>query len=172
MSTRQLVLTAALLSGTALAAPGPKHFQSLLSGFEEVPAISTTGSGWFSTRISNDEQTVHWELSYFDLEGEITQAHIHLGQPGVNGGVVVFLCTNLGNAPAGQTVQPCPPPPATITGSFAAANIIGPNAQGIEPGALDEALRAMRAGMTYVNVHSTRWPPGEIRGQLTPGRGR
>jgi hypothetical protein len=161
----------ALLSGAAFAAPpGVKQFHDLLSGFEEVPAVSTSGNGAFSVRISNNQQSVSWELSYFDLEGDVTQAHIHLGQAGVNGGVIVFLCSNLGNAPAGT--QPCPPAPATITGSFVAADIIGPAPQGISPGELAETIRAMRAGVTYVNVHSTIWPGGEIRAQITPGRGR
>lgn len=168
---RQLTFAACVsLSGAALAAsPGVKQFQDLLSGFEEVPAISTSGNGAFGVRISNDETSVSWELTYADLEGEITQAHIHLGQAGVNGGVIVFLCSNVGG-PAGT--QPCPPPPTTITGTFTAADIIGPEAQGIAPGELAEVLRAMRAGVTYVNVHSTLWPGGEIRAQLSPGRGR
>lgn len=162
-----------LLSGAALAAtPGVKYFQDFLTGFEEVPAISTSGNGAFDARISNDEASVSWELSYADLEGDVTQAHIHLGQAGVNGGVVVFLCTNLGNAPPGSVVAPCPPPPATITGTFGATDIIGPAGQGIAPGELAKALHAMRAGMTYVNVHSTLWPGGEIRAQISPGRGR
>jgi hypothetical protein len=46
------------------------------------------------------------------------------------------------------------------------ADIIGPASQGIEAGSFAEAVRAMRAGATYANVHSTRWPAGEIRGQL------
>lgn len=165
-----LALVATLCAAAVAAAPGVKQFHDLLSGFEEVPAVSTSGNGAFSVRISNDQQSVSWQLSYFDLEGEVTQAHIHLGQAGVNGGVIVFLCSNLGNGPAGT--QPCPPAPATITGTFVAADIIGPAPQGIAPGELAEAIRAMRAGVTYVNVHSTIWPGGEIRAQITPGRGR
>ena len=48
--------------------------------------------------------------------------------------------------------------------------MIGPNAaptpQGIEPGAFAELVAAIRAGHTYVNVHSTKWPGGEIRAQI------
>ena len=43
--------------------------------------------------------------------------------------------------------------------------------QGIEPGALNEILAAMRAGSAYANVHSTKWPGGEIRAQIDKGRG-
>jgi hypothetical protein len=161
----------ALLGGAALAAqPGVNQFHEVLSGFEEVPAISTSGNGAFSVRISNDETSVSWELSYADLEGDVAQSHIHLGQAGVNGGVFVFLCSNLGNGPPGT--QTCPPPPATISGSFSAAEIVGgAAAQGIAPGELHEVIRAMRAGKTYVNVHSSLFPGGEIRAQIDPGRG-
>ena len=38
--------------------------------------------------------------------------------------------------------------------------------QGIEPGNLAEILAAMRAGHAYANVHTTKWPGGEIRAQL------
>jgi hypothetical protein len=47
-----------------------------------------------------------------------------------------------------------------------AAKVIGPDGQGIEPGAFAEALKAIRSGFAYANVHSTKWPAGEIRGQI------
>ena len=97
--------------------------------------------------------------------------HQTFSTTGVNGGISVFLCTNLGNGPAGT--QPCPAPPATISGTILAADV-SPNipataaarTQGINTGEIDELIRAMRAGATYVNVHSTTWPGGEIRSQI------
>ena len=53
-----------------------------------------------------------------------------------------------------------------MTGTIAAADVIGPAAQGIAPGEFRELVRAMRAGATYANVHSTTFPAGEIRGQI------
>jgi CHRD domain len=94
----------------------------------------------------------------------VQQAHVHFGQEDVNGGVSVFLCSNLAGAPAG--VQACPPAPATITGTIAAGDVVGPAEQGIAPGELAELLAAMRAGVTYANVHSDKFPNGEIRGQI------
>ena len=86
-----------------------------LTGYEEVPAVSTVGKAQFVARISNDEQSIQWTMSYTDLEGGmVQQSHIHVGQPGVNGAISVFLCTNLGNGPVGT--QACPQPPAS--GSF------------------------------------------------------
>ena len=162
----------ALVSASAVVlGQGFKKLSEFLTGYEEVPSVSTTASGNFTARISNDESRIDWELSYSDLEGAIQQAHIHFGQKGVNGGISVFLCTNLGNGPAGT--QPCPAPPATISGTILAADV-SPNipataaarTQGINTGEIDELIRAIRAGATYVNVHSTIWPGGEIRSQI------
>lgn len=141
-----------------------------LSGYQETPqTLSTTGNGAFRARVNNDGTSFDWTLSYEALEGAVQQAHIHFGQRAMSGGISVFLCTNLGNAPASPPATPtkaCPPPPATITGTAVAADVIGPLGQGIEPTAFNELLAAVRAGYTYANVHTTKWPSGEIRGQL------
>ena len=94
----------------------------------------------------------------------MTQAHIHFGQRAVNGGISVFLCSNLGNGPLGT--QACPAAPATIEGTIGPENVIGPTGQGIAAGEFDELVRAIDAGAAYVNVHSTGFPGGEIRAQL------
>ena len=166
-----LAVIALVSASTVVFAQGFKKISELLTGYEEVPSVSTTASGNFTARISNDGSQIDWELSYSDLEGAIQQSHIHFGQAGVNGGISVFLCTNLGNGPAG--IQPCPAPPATISGTILAADV-SPNipataaarTQGINTGEIDELVKAMRAGATYVNVHSTLWPGGEIRSQI------
>ena len=139
-----------------------------LVGYQEAPAtISTTGGGSFSAKVANDGESFSWTLSYEALEGAVQQAHIHFGARGLANGISVFLCTNLGNGPAGT--QACPAPPATISGTASAADVIGPTAQGIEPGAFGELLAAMRAGFAYANVHTSKWTGGEIRGQLDGG---
>jgi hypothetical protein len=78
--------------------------------------------------------------------------------------VSAFLCSNLAGAPAGT--QACPAAPATISGTVTPAQVVGPSGQGIDPMEFDELVRAIRAGVTYVNVHSETFPGGEIRGQL------
>ena len=133
-----------------------------LSGYQEVPAVSSGASATFRARMVGE--SLEWELSYRGLEGDALQSHIHFGQAGVNGGVAVFLCTNLGNGPAGT--QACPLRAGTVRGTATAASVLGPGGQGIAAGEWDELVKAMRAGVTYVNVHSTVWPSGEIRGQL------
>ncbi len=131
-----------------------------LEGFEEVPAVSSTGTGELRIRIAKDESSFDFELSYEGLEGATTIAsHIHLGQQSVNGGIGVFLCGG-GGRPA------CTPTSGTFTGTVTAADVIGPAGQGIAPQEFAELLRAMREGATYVNVHTDKHPGGEIRGQI------
>jgi hypothetical protein len=162
----------AFATASAVALPqGFKLIKEFLTGYEEVPSVSTGASGQFNARISKDESQIEWELSYSDLEGTIQQSHIHIGNVGVNGGISVFLCTNLGNGPPG--IQACPAPPATISGTIVAADVspdilatLAARNQGLNTGEIDELIRAMRAGATYVNVHSTTWPGGEIRSQI------
>jgi len=173
------LLIAVVISFAALVlgvTEGFKNIAASLIGFQEVAAVSTTGNGEFHAQINKAETEITYSLRYSDLEGTVQQAHIHLGQAGVNGGISVFLCSNLGNGPAGT--QPCPAAPATITGTIRAADV-SPNipataaarTQGLDTGEFGELLRAIRAGATYVNVHSTKWPGGEIRSQIGQDRG-
>ena len=147
-----------LVVGSSANPGGPKLLKANLQGFKEVPAISSTGSGEFRGKISNDETSIEYELSYSGLEGTAIAAHIHLGQKDVAGGVIAFLCGGGG--------KPACPLSGTVTGTITAADIIGPSVQGIAAGEFTEVLHAIRKDMTYANVHSNLFPGGEIRGQI------
>src|SRR5690606_10192755 len=125
-------------------------------GLCEVPSISTSAQGTFSAQIDEAASMVTWTLAYSGLEGPVEQAHIHLGDTHTNGGISVFLCTNLANGPA--DVQACPEGTASLQGSITPDSIVGPAEQGLSTGEFAELLRAMRAGTTYVNVHTTPFP--------------
>jgi hypothetical protein len=154
---------------TTAVAGGGKDIREHLIGYQEDPmALSTTGSGTFQARIDRSGQRIFYRLSYEGLEGSVTQAHIHLGGRAQSGGIIVFLCSNLPNPPTGTPA--CPAPSGTVEGTLDAADVIGPAGQGIDPGEFDELVRAIRAGATYANVHSTKYPAGEIRAQLDRGR--
>jgi len=174
-------MLAALLAGAAALAvaayalaggPGPgfNHLTATMSGYQEVPSVSSGASAAFTGDIAKDGQSIQWQLSYGGLEGAVQQSHIHFGQRSVTGGISVFLCTNLGNGPAGT--QACPQS-GTISGTITAADVSPPVAatagartQGIDTGEWDELIRAIDAGKAYANLHSTKWPGGEIRAQL------
>jgi hypothetical protein len=136
-----------------------------LIGFQEVPAVSTVARGSFTALVDTAANTITYRLRYDGLEGDVTQAHVHFGQRSVNGGISFFLCTN-GAPPAGPLPQPCPVGPAELTGVITPEHIIGPTGQGIEAAAFAEIAVALRDGTAYANVHSSKWPAGEIRGQL------
>jgi hypothetical protein len=158
------VVAALVIAVTTAVAGGGKQIRERLSSYQEVPSLSTPASGQFRAELELGHDEISYTLSYADLTGDVQQAHIHLGQTAVNGGISVFLCSNLGNGPAGT--QPCPAPPATIRGTIRPDDVIGPAAQGLAAGEFDELVSAILAGVTYANVHSATFPNGEIRAQL------
>jgi hypothetical protein len=141
-----------------------------MSGYNEVPALSSEASGKFKARIDDQAQKIDYTLTYEGLEANATQAHIHFGQRDVSGGIVVWLCGSATNpGPAGT--QTCPLRAGTVTGTIVPANVavgaaLPAGVQGITPGEFDELVKAIRAGVTYANVHTTTFPAGEIRAQL------
>lgn len=182
------LLIALLVVGAIPALADERHrtFRAKLSGYNEVVpaggAISTRARGKFKAEIDEDAQTIHYELSYEGLEFDVSQAHIHFGQRHTSGGISVFLCQTAG-APhpvpglQNPAITPiCPGPRSgTVTGMITPAEIFGPVGQGI---AVAELVRAIRAGVTYANVHSgtaappVGFPSGETRGQIHRGHGR
>ena len=89
----------------------------------------------------------------------------------VNGKIVAFLCSNLPSPPPGTPA--CPAAPGTVEGTIEPADVLNTTTpppdtagQGIEAGAFGELVDAIKAGATYANVHSAKWPGGEIRAQL------
>jgi len=156
------------LGSYAIAGSGSKNFRGdPLNGYEENPDISTVATGSFTARLSEDGKSIHYKLSYSGLEGAVQQSHVHFGKPGVNGGISFFLCgTTAFQPPAGTPAPPTCPQAGTVEDDITAADVIGPTPQGIEVGNLGEILAAMRAGHAYANVHSSKWPGGEIRAQL------
>jgi len=165
--TGLVLVAAAALADRGGGGNGGNNFGARLTGFQETPSESTPGRGTFRARIVSGD-TIHYTLHYEDFEaaeGNTLFAHIHFGQRGVAGGVSAFLC-------GGGDKPPCTPTEGTFEGDIDAADVVGPNGQGIAPGEMEELIRAMRRGYTYANVHTTLNPPGLIRGQIGRGHGR
>jgi len=137
------------------------HFTARLNGFQETPTMFSTGTGDFTATLSADGTTLSYTLSYTGLTAA-SAAHIHLGETGIAGGVSAFLCGG-GGKPS------CPASSGTVSGTITAADIIGPASQGLAAGAFANFLTSLRAGATYVNVHTAAHPGGEIRGQIATG---
>jgi CHRD domain len=167
-----------LVAGTAAADHGrgrEEVVRARLIGYAEVPSVSTPARGTFRAVIDEEGGTIEYTLSYEGIAA-VAQSHLHLGQNHTSGGIMVFLCTNLGNAPPNTLVQPCPvDQPAMISGVITSVDVTGATGTGIPtqqiaPGEFDEVVAAIRAGAVYVNIHSTVSPAGEIRGQLLDSR--
>ncbi len=148
------------------------RLRTSLIGFNEVPVVSTDAKGRFKAKISDDEQSIDYELSFDGLQGIVAQSHIHVAQKDVNGVIVLWLCQGTSRAPATvAALTPECPQEGTVSGTLTAANVVQPVTpppppQQILAGELDEVITAIRAGKAYVNVHSSLSPGGEIRGQL------
>ena len=130
-----------------------------LRGANEVPPISTAGTGSFNATI-HPNGTIDFKLTFANLSSNVVVAHIHFAQANVNGGVMIFLC--------GGDAQPaCPAATSgTVEGTITAANVVALAAQGLAAGDLAAALRAIGQGEGYTNIHTTKFTGGEIRGQV------
>jgi hypothetical protein len=154
--------------GEARAAPS--RFGAVLDPVEEVPSISSDARGRVRVEVDPGGASLSYELSYEALEGQVSQAHLHFGQPGVNGGVVAWLCGTV--AVPGPTGTPaCPDPGGVVVGTLSATEVLGTASQGIPSGGFPALLLALRSGLVYANLHSSAFPTGEARGQLRPRTG-
>jgi hypothetical protein len=139
-----------------------ERFSASLGGEQEVPPINTAGEGAFQMDI---EDTITFSLIFSGLSSELTVAHLHFAPTKVSGGVMIFLCGGGGQPDCPAATE------GTITGTITAANVTGPDGQGIAAGDLDSALEAVRDGLAYANMHTTNFTGGEIRGQVRRGAG-
>jgi hypothetical protein len=171
---RILILVMAAFSLTAAGPSGhddERRLRADLTGLEEVPVVNTVASGRFRARISPDDQSIEYRLSYSGLQGTVSQAHIHLAQPSVNGSIVIWLCQTATN-PAPVTVpapHTCNPGSDDFTGTITAADVIaGATAsQQLKANDLASVIALIRAGAAYANVHTLPDSTGgEIRGQI------
>jgi hypothetical protein len=154
-----------LLAGAATSAEaGGGTHRAALNSFAEVPTLSTPGAGTFAATVNTTADRIRYTLSYAGVTTPVQQAHIHLGRTATAGGVSAFLCSNLAGAPAGTPA--CPARRGSVSGVIGRADVVGPSAQALGAGHFNELVRAVRAGATYVNVHTERFPGGEIRGQI------
>ena len=134
-----------------------QNFVAHLSGGEEVSPAETLAQGQVIFQLSKSGDELGYRFIAANIEN-VMMSHIHLAPAGVNGPVVVWL-------------YPSQPPAQLIPGRFSgvlaegtitAANLVGPLA-GM---ALSDLIAALESGTAYVNVHTTAYPGGEIRGQI------
>ncbi len=148
---------------------GESEFKAELSGYSEVVppntgAVHSAGTGSFKAHLRND--SLQYELNYsFPTGTAVQQAHIHFGLPSTVGGIMVFLCTNLGNDATG-VAPACPTPSGSVTGTLTAAQVRAIAGQGFPAGDFAAFIAALQNEAAYVNVHTAVFPSGEIRGAV------
>lgn len=141
------ILSAVLAAGVGVAVPRPAaatviSFTANLSGSQEVPPTSSSGSGTAQGQVDTDTNQLSWTVQYSGLTGPATEAHFHgPAQPGQNAAVQVNIgaISGLSSPMTGST---------TITA---------------------QQESQLLSGLWYINVHTAQYPNGEIRGQVVPG---
>ncbi len=147
---------AALLVVVALAPLGlgaSRIFVADLGGANAVPPVGTQARGQALFQVNAQETALGYRLFVANIEF-VQSAHIHLGAAGVNGPVVVPLF--------GGPTTPGRTDGLLASGTITAASLSGP----LTGRTLRALLQALTAGTAYVNVHTNRYPAGEIRGQI------
>jgi hypothetical protein len=134
-----------------------------LSGLSEVPTLVVSGNGTFQARVNTTTDRIRYTLSYAGLGSAVQQAHIHIGRTATNGGISAYLCSDLAGAPAGT--PPCPAS-GPVSQVIRPAEVQAIADQGLRAGGFNQLVRAVRAGATYVNVHTAAFPAGAVRGQI------
>jgi CHRD domain-containing protein len=158
------------ISAASADASSSTHLTARLSGFNETgPPILSNGTATVTATINAAGTEITYRETFSGLSAPVVQSHFHFAPRGLGGGVFLFLCTNL-TPPAGIPAPPaCPANGGTVTGTLTAANVIGLPAQNLKAGDLAGALRIIRSGSAYANIHTTAFPQGEIRGQVNVG---
>jgi CHRD domain len=150
-----------------------EEFTAKFSGFQELGALNaetgailSDGTATASLDLDRNHKTLGFKLTFSGLSA-VTQAHIHFGKNHVPGGIIVFFCTNLGNGPA--ATQACPADAGTVTGTIAAADVVAIATQNVSAGDFDALEDAITSNTAYGNIHTAKFPAGEIRGQIRRG---
>jgi hypothetical protein len=133
-----------------------KHFDAKLSGKNEVPPKDTTATGTATFNVIGTD-SITYTVHVKDMQ-MVTAAHIHQGNAGENGPVLVTLYNN-------------PTPSAMTNGELAKGTITATNLEGPLAGKqITDLISMIKSGGTYANVHTTANPMGEIRGQIVEGK--
>jgi len=131
---------------------GRVQLRAKLSPDQEVVTEIINSAAHGRTQLfAADGDRVRVNATFRQLSGVPTAAHLHLGQTGINGPVVVNLAAGLRNNSLGLTVR--------------ASDIVGPLAESDDP--FRSLLNELVAGNIYLNIHTAENPAGELRGQVS-----
>jgi hypothetical protein len=163
---RPIAATATGTGGGSPSSPSSSHkeFSAKLTGSKEVPPVNTDATGTIRLAANSRQDALDYQLSFSNLNGVVTGAHIHRGSTGTNGPVVANL--NVGGAFASASTGGGGGSAATSTssgGTITSADLKGP----LAGKHISDLIKLIEDGKAYANVHTRQHPNGEIRGQLT-----
>jgi hypothetical protein len=151
--------TLAAVSATATTGPGKsaaqqQAFTATMTGSEEVPPKNTKATGTATFVSSTGGSSVAYKIHVANIKG-VTMAHIHSGDIGKNGPIVVTLFKSAS-------------PTGTMNGLLSQGTITSANLEGPLKGkTISDLIRLINDGTAYANVHTEQNPKGEIRGQIS-----
>lgn len=146
-----MVLISATTVGPLMAVPTKQQLKANLKGENEIPPVTTTAKG--NAKFKVKELKITYKINITGIS-DPTGAHIHLGKKNENGPIVVDL---LKEGTSKKT-----PSGVVINGTIRDSNLAGP----IKGKTFSDLASSMNTGDTYVNVHTEKYPDGEIRGQI------
>ena len=172
MKLKQASCALALVVGLAVSVSSaayaiPITFTTVLSGANEVPAVNTPGAGFAIVFLDPTANTLQVNVTFGGLTSGTTASHIHCCQPLGTNAIVATTTPTFPGFPLGVTAESYISPvfDLTMTSSYNPAFI---TANGGTAATAEAALIAgMLAGQSYLNIHTTGNPTGEIRGQLS-----
>ena len=136
------------------------NFHIRLSGNQQVPAIDTDAFGFASVRFIHNGTALNFRVVVCNI-ANVTLSHIHVGAAGTNGPVVIHFFD--------QPLAPFSSSHGCHTlaeGTRTQSDLVTHSDSTPPINNWDDFVRALFAGNTYVNVHTSAHPVGEIRGQL------
>ena len=153
MKRMQLIIFLLVVGLATVGFAAEKSFKATLSGGEGVPAVKTMAKGEATFTLSKDGKELSYNVMVSDIEN-VTAAHIHMGKMGKNGPPVASIDTK------GKKT-------GKFSGTIAEGKITEKELMGSLMGKnVKDLVKQIKMGNAYLNVHTDKYPDGEIRGQI------
>lgn len=142
-----------LVPALGMAAEKSHTYKAELSGRAVVPQVTTTAKGMATFESAMGGKELQYKLTVEDIEN-VTAAHIHIGKKGKNGPPVAGLFAG-------------PKKEGKFSGMLGEGTITDKDLVGPMAGkTVKDLIKALRSGELYVNVHTDKYPDGELRGRI------
>jgi hypothetical protein len=153
MRTARVIIFLLVIGLAVSGIAAEKGFKAVLSGSEVVPAATTMAKGEATFTLGKDGKELMYKVMVSDIEN-VSAAHIHMGKMGKNGPAVALI--DIKGKKAGK-----------FSGTLAEGKVTAKELLGSMKGkTVKDLVKEIEAGNTYLNVHTDKYPDGELRGQI------